>query len=318
MAEKFDYNKVQSTIEDLEVLFDTFADKLRIANDAVTEYVNNGPTIYGDYGKALLNLWDENSSTFGDFKANFDDWVKMVTIVGINNQNFENNITKATDQMTREEFANSNYGKFISNSNYGSKVTDSNYSKLMGFDEEYGDVYDANYDGEIQVRGNEKWYIKDGFVEAKVFYNSDGTIREIQDIEKTQCGTNGNGEPVYKLTYHVTDGDGNIVTSKDGYVEYITEGQTFDNLDKAQNYGVIDYKYFQPKEGTVEVRETVIVSTGDTREWYTFTNSAGAEIERVTNGRTSLYRDITNGKYYNGQFVEIDWETYSTASDALK
>ncbi len=136
MAEKFDYNKVQSTIEDLEVLFDTFADKLRIANDAVTEYVNNGPTIYGDYGKALLNLWDENSSTFGDFKANFDDWVKMVTIVGINNQNFEANITKATSQMSREEFTKSNYGKFISNSNYASKVTDSNYRKVMGFDKE--------------------------------------------------------------------------------------------------------------------------------------------------------------------------------------
>ncbi len=268
MAEKFDYKKVTTTINELEVMFDTFADKVRKLNEIVTENVNNGPTIYGEYGKALLNVWDTNASTFGDFKANFDDWVKMVTIVGINNKEFENNITGAINQLSREEFTKSNYGKFISNSNYASMVTDSNYRNSMRFDDIDSDIYD----GEISNNGNLKRYTnKDGIVEKTVFYDENGKIKEYNTFAVTIAGT-VNGITIYKsvCTNYKSDGNdgyindtGNVINGNTLYECVLPNGTKYSSSDYESCVNKINNSNNNSSDSKVDKVETKSVGKND-------------------------------------------------------
>lgn len=219
MSEIFDYEKVKIDIENLEVLFDKFAKQVRDANDVVVENINNGAgsAIYGDYGKRLLDSWDKNSSTFGDFKKNFDDWVKLVTIVGINNSAFENNISSALNQMSQEAFESSNYGQFVK-SNYGGKFVNGNY--VEGWDtKKDADFFEPNVAGVIctmELGDNlsfDSYNNKDG-IEIRAYKDKNGNI----------IGYETMSEP-----YEYYDKNGNMLTEteftnlKNGYFAGITE-----------------------------------------------------------------------------------------------
>ena len=219
MSEIFDYEKVKIDIENLEVLFDKFAKQVRDANDVVIENINNGAgsAIYGDYGKRLLDSWDKNSSTFGDFKKNFDDWVKLVTIVGINNSAFENNISSALNQMSQEAFESSNYGKFVK-SNYGGKFVNGNY--VEGWDtKKDADFFEPNVAGVIctmELGDNlsfDSYNNKDG-IEIRAYKDKNGNIICYETMS----------EP-----YEYYDKNGNMLTEteftnlKNGYFAGITE-----------------------------------------------------------------------------------------------
>lgn len=219
--EIFNYERVQSVLNELEDYFDTFATEVRNANEAVVEHLNKGPTLYGDYGKTLFNLWEENSSTFGDFKANFDDWIKMVSLVGINNQKFENYISKTSTQMTEEEFAGTYYGKKV--------------------DQRRNPIDSDNYDGEITQSGNVKRYSNsDGFVEKTICYNEDGSIKEYNTFELSEAGTSVTGNKIYKsvCTHYIPDGNGGfkVDTSSEltGWTQYeqkLSSGSSYSSSD---------------------------------------------------------------------------------------
>ena len=86
MATKFHYENMQKHMQNLEADFSYFADTLKKANDIVNDYVSVSPasSIYGEKAKKVLNLWNQNASTFGDFYQNFESWASL--LVNASNQ----------------------------------------------------------------------------------------------------------------------------------------------------------------------------------------------------------------------------------------
>lgn len=291
--EIFNYERVQSVLNELEDYFDTFATEVRNANEAVVEHLNKGPTLYGDYGKSLLNLWEENSSTFGDFKANFDDWIKMVSLVGINNQKFENYISKTSTQMTEEEFAGTYYGKKV--------------------EQRRNPIDSDNYDGEITQNGNLKRYTNsDGIVEKTIFYNEDGSIKEYNIFEISVAGTSLTGNTIYKsvCTHYIPDGNGgfkvdtsSVLNGSVSYEQVLSSGNhyTSSDLQDAINYN-----------------ENNTTNTRNRRDNETVTETSSNPLENLSDGqlyydssKSSLsgsYRDST-GRSYG------DYTYYGTGAD---
>ena len=90
MTESFNVDGVQKSMNKLNTLFSDFAKKLDEINKYINEQVNQSPdsAVYGELGSKLLNTWNQNASTFGDFYANFENWSAVVTIISANNCNF--------------------------------------------------------------------------------------------------------------------------------------------------------------------------------------------------------------------------------------
>ena len=90
-TEKFDYENVKASMEKLDGYFENFSQKLKYVNDYINSNIdiNSDCALFGDLGSKFLKLWNDNASTFGDFYKNFEDWSKLVTLVSINNANFE-------------------------------------------------------------------------------------------------------------------------------------------------------------------------------------------------------------------------------------
>lgn len=125
-AEKFDYQGVKTKMGELEDLFERFAKRLTEINMYINENVNigSGSAIYGETGSGLLNAWNENAATFGDFKANFDKWSQLVTIVQMNNMELEGENFRSTGgtlggiQTSRENIAKDMADDVINKSMY--------------------------------------------------------------------------------------------------------------------------------------------------------------------------------------------------------
>ncbi|MBQ8659777.1 MAG: hypothetical protein IJ475_02955 [Bacilli bacterium] len=123
-TEKFDYEGVKAKMTELEDLFERFGKRLSEINLYVNENVDVGPgsAIFGDAGYGALTSWNENASTFGDFKANFDKWSQLVTIISMNNMQFEGETFRTTGgtlsgvQTARETLANDMADDIISKS----------------------------------------------------------------------------------------------------------------------------------------------------------------------------------------------------------
>ena len=88
--EKFDVVQVTVKMRTIDDLFAAFADTLDKINAFVESNVNASlaSSAYGDLGAKLLNIWNYNSATFGDFHENFDNWSKVVAIITANNSKF--------------------------------------------------------------------------------------------------------------------------------------------------------------------------------------------------------------------------------------
>lgn len=291
--EIFNYERVQSVLNELEDYFDTFATEVRNANEAVVEHLNKGPTLYGDYGKSLLNLWEENSSTFGDFKANFDDWIKMVSLVGINNQKFENYISKTSTQMTEEEFAGTYYGKKV--------------------EQRRNPIDSDDYDGDISKNGNLKRYTnKDGVVEKTIFYDDNGNIIEYNIFEVSFAGKNVNGYAVYKsiCRHYVPDGNGGYVIDN---TSAVSNTVTYDVVSNGSRiYASTDF------QDAINYNENNTTNTRNRRDNETVTETSSNPLENLSDGQlyydssksdlSGSYRDST-GRSYG------DYTYYGTGAD---
>lgn len=87
---KFDVEQVKTAMNDLEDIFNNFAEALKSINDYIETMINAGEdsAILGEYGTKLIQIWNANASSFGDFHANFEAWSETVAIIGANNEDF--------------------------------------------------------------------------------------------------------------------------------------------------------------------------------------------------------------------------------------
>ena len=97
ISEKFNVEEVKNKMDTLETAFNALSDALSEANKIVNEEVNVGPesVLFGELGTILLNTWNENASTFGDFHANFESWAQVVSVIAANNMSFTEETIKA-------------------------------------------------------------------------------------------------------------------------------------------------------------------------------------------------------------------------------
>lgn len=79
---------LKSYTSKLDEAFAEFGKVLAEVNELVNTSVNVTPdsSVYGTYGAKLLNLWNNNTSTFSDFKNNFQAWSQAVSVISKNNE----------------------------------------------------------------------------------------------------------------------------------------------------------------------------------------------------------------------------------------
>lgn len=98
-------------MKNLDADFAYFAQTLKKANDMVNDFVNVTPasSIYGEKAKKVLNLWNQNASTFGDFYQNFENWSSLMINAANEYHKFENSVFSShqTTGGTADGVANS-------------------------------------------------------------------------------------------------------------------------------------------------------------------------------------------------------------------
>ncbi len=101
MATHFNYGNMQAHMKNLDANFAYFADTLKKANDLVNDFVSVSPSssIYGEKAKKILNLWNQNASTFGDFYQNFESWSALLVNALDEYRKLEESIFSASQTM---------------------------------------------------------------------------------------------------------------------------------------------------------------------------------------------------------------------------
>lgn len=212
-TEKFYYEGIKSSFELLNGKFEEFASCLEKLNNNIQENINVGANsgVLGSYGTSIINLWNNNASTFGDFYKNFDSWSATVISLASSNRQYEG--------LTADMFANyqSNGGTLDGVANLrlstailqgatnldGKAIYDENNSMVVKeIDPNTGEEVEVTYVRSVDQYGNA--------VVRK--YDKDGNLLEV----KLVC-TNGqnpiledNGNETY--LYEFKDANGNPVT----------------------------------------------------------------------------------------------------------
>lgn len=90
MNESFKKDEVVTSIKNIETAFADFATMLNDINEVVQLLVEHdtNSALKGPVGKNLIEMWNQNSSTFQDFHMNFEQWATTVNIIAANNDQF--------------------------------------------------------------------------------------------------------------------------------------------------------------------------------------------------------------------------------------
>lgn len=179
-------DEVKTHVSNLEGYFDEFSKLMTGINEYMADRINVGPesAVFGEAGRHLWAIWDENASTFGDFYANFDTWSKMVTIIMANGLEFteETINTYKSKGSNLDGIQEKREKKFLESSVEGVNASrgkqhvyyDENGNKVsVCIDDETGNPYYKtvyNADGTSTIYR----YDKDGNMSVK---GSDGTIK---------------------------------------------------------------------------------------------------------------------------------------------
>ena len=108
-SELFNSEELTAVANELDSYFEEFSNTLNELNDLIFENVNvpDGCVFAGGYGAQLLSMWDENASTFSEFKANFNAWSQVIAVIAAQNlstqaivQAIYNNRTTGADVTT--------------------------------------------------------------------------------------------------------------------------------------------------------------------------------------------------------------------------
>ena len=154
ITEKFNVEEVKNKMNTLETAFNALSDALSEANKIVNEEVNVGPesALFGELGTILLNTWNENASTFGDFHANFESWAQVVSVIAANNMSF----TEETIKAYKDDGSTLTY----KDSATGTRLTISSLREMKGYEQSVnyikGNLSDLK-DGDTVTIGTEEY-----------------------------------------------------------------------------------------------------------------------------------------------------------------
>ena len=233
ITEKFNVEEVKNKMNTLETAFNALSDTLSEANKIVNEEVNVGPesALFGELGTILLNTWNENASTFGDFHANFESWAQVVSVIAANNMSF----TEETIKAYKDDGSTLTY----KDSATGTRLTISSLREMKGYEQSVnyikGKFSDEKYDvtegvDSLFVKDKEgnlvvEYIMENGKITSTKWYDSDGNYSVIT----YEVGEDG------KLKKNVTyyDANGNVIEKpssfyKDGTLRPDLTGSSVD------------------------------------------------------------------------------------------
>ena len=219
VTEKFNVEEVKNKMNTLETAFNALSDALSEANKIVNEEVNVGPesVLFGELGTILLNTWNENASTFGDFHANFESWAQVVSVIAANNMSF----TEETIKAYKDDGSTLTY----KDSATGTRLTISSLREMKGYEQSVnyikGKFSDEKYDvtegvDSLFVKDKEgnlvvEYIMQNGKITSTKWYDSDGNYSVIT----YEVGEDG------KLKKNVTyyDANGNVIEKPSSFYE---------------------------------------------------------------------------------------------------
>ena len=204
ITEKFNVEEVKNKMSALETAFNMLSDALSEANKIVNEEVNVGPesALFGELGTVLLNTWNENASTFGDFHANFESWAQIVSVIAANNISFtEETISAYKDNGSTLTYKDDTTGERKSITELRSenvKEQAINYVKNRFPDSKYVITEDGNLVIVKDADGNmvAEYNIENGKIISLKLYDIDG------NYSLTEYVTGADGKTETKVTYY--------------------------------------------------------------------------------------------------------------------
>ena len=204
VTEKFNVEEVKNKMNTLETAFNALSDALSEANKIVNEEVNVGPesALFGELGTILLNTWNENASTFGDFHANFESWAQVVSVIAANNMSFTEETIKAyKDDGSTLTYKDDTTGERKSITELRSenvKEQAINYVKNRFPDSKYVIIEDGNLVIVKDADGNmvAEYNIENGRIISLKLYDIDG------NYSLTEYVTSADGKNETKVTYY--------------------------------------------------------------------------------------------------------------------
>lgn len=295
--EKFNVEGVRASVEQLETAFTDFGKLLDDVNLLlIHENVNIGPdksSVYGDVGEKLLKVWDENASTFGNFKANFENWSKLITIIEANNLEFE---------KTAIEIYKSNGGNLAGVQSSRDKLfAEQAVSSGNSAEENTYEYYDGNGNKVTFTKDNEGNIEskvitgKDNSVTQKVFYDANGNMAVVSYDE--------NGQPVPKFY----DKDGKVLFENPGFGNEISEPLKVDGIpsDLSSTNETTTLSTNSLEDSSVTYR------SGDTVEIKGTSYNVYGAIEKPNGEVVMLYGDKNGNLLYQNENGELENVTYS-------
>lgn len=203
--ESMNVEGVKAKMGELEVLFTEFADKLKDINDYVNLNVNNGSdsAIFGEVGTKLLNIWNDNAATFGDFHANFESWAKMVSLITVNNLEFADEVLKiyksngsnlAGVSDNRLEKVNTSPVVIQENNSKHGKTYeyyDGNGNRVREYKDADGNLFIVHISDKNGTLISSTFYDAKGNIEKEVTYDDEGKVSEehVYTTSETENGS---------------------------------------------------------------------------------------------------------------------------------
>ena len=256
----FDFDKMQEVMGEISEEFGTLSSLLDKTTKAVTDAINVSPdsAVYGIVGDDLLDLWDANSSTFGDFKKNFEVWAETMTVIRNRSVAFDEEAVAAFKGELKETFEGNKTTALSldgvqENRTFQALSDGYNY---VGYDSD-GSV-DGKFDdmvvnagvlnkatGEYEYVGTDGTKLgysvdSNGNITSLTTYNANGHPIETKNFDLENGGVSSritysggaaieefydkNGVPINTATYSVTDGE---ISGMPNRVTYVENGQTY-------------------------------------------------------------------------------------------
>ena len=304
VTEKFNVEEVKNKMNTLETAFNALSDALSEANKIVNEEVNVGPesALFGELGTILLNTWNENASTFGDFHANFESWAQVVSVIAANNMSF----TEETIKAYKDDGSTLTY----KDSATGTRLPISSLREMKGYEQSVnyikGKFSDEKYD---VTEGVDSLFVKDkkgnlvveytmenGKITSTKWYDSDGNYSVIT----YEVGEDG------KLKKNVTyyDANGNVIEKPSSFYEdgTLRPDLTGSNGDEPTEVVTKTGNFSDLKDGdtvTIGTEECIVSEKNGVR---TITLKSGEQVQILSDG---MVKTLYGGEFeINGQKIK--------------
>lgn len=157
---KFNANNIKTRMGSLDEVFTEFGSTLEDISAIVKSLIDNGAeksAVHGTVGKFLWKIWDDNSSTFSEFKANFSQWSKAVAVISATNSDFmveinaiyrdsAETLKKVKETSTAYAEGRVDLNKFVESSNFYSNVEANEFIESYGLESNGTRAWLDNYE----------------------------------------------------------------------------------------------------------------------------------------------------------------------------